>query len=227
MNSQLSDKGLLAESIVSRMKSVLGVKMDKDVAAYFGIKQASVHNWKARGSVPYEQCVQMAMSKGVSLDWLILGKDDDGHQNEELGAVFVDPAYIEVPLYDIQASAGPGKLFDQEFIKSYRKFRRDWIASEGLYEKDLLCLEISGDSMDGTLSDTDVVLVNKAKRTPDGVFVLRVGDDLRVKRLQKLTDGSLRVSSDNEMYAPEVILLENLNQVEIIGHCHSRSGRVF
>lgn len=65
------------------------------------------------------------------------------------------------------------------------------------------------------------------KKKPDGVFAVRIGDALRIKRLQTLTDGGLLVSSDNPMYHPETINPENLNPVEIVGQCYWQDGWVF
>lgn len=226
MVNSMTDKSRLAEQIVSRMKSVIGAEMDKDVAAYFDIKQASVHNWRKRGTVPYDQCVEMSVREGVSLDWLVLGERSEGRVDEALAGYQVDQDYTEVPLYDIEASAGHGAMFDNELIASWLKFRNDWLVGEGLSRGELVALRVAGDSMDGTLADGDTVLIDRSKRKPDGVFAVRFGDSLRIKRLQRLTDGSLRVSSDNEMYREEVVHPENLAQVEIIGQCFWRGGKV-
>lgn len=194
-------------------------------------------NKRQRGSVPYDECVQVAEERGISLDWLILGK---GEPPADL-AVSTSPVagasqtvlseddaeFVSIPLYDIQAAAGNGRFFDDERIKYYLHYRRDWIAAEGLYPKDLVAVEADGDSMLGTVDDGDTVLVNRARTTGDGVYLLRIGHALRIKRVQWLADRSLRISSDNEHYAPEVIHPEDLNQVEIIGRCHARSGKIY
>jgi len=213
-------------AILNRMKDCLGMERDKDVAAYFGVNPQMIYNWKARGTTPLEQCIRLRFEKGVSLDWLLLGLGDG-----EVDAGYFDSAgdrdYTEVPLYDVEASAGNGAFFDQEQISSYLKFRNDWMTREGLHQKDLVAIRVSGDSMDGTLSDGDTVLIDRSRKKPDGVFAIRIGDSLRIKRLQMMADGSLRLSSDNPMYQPEVIHPENMNQIEIVGQCYWRAGRVF
>lgn len=222
----MTDRGRLGELLINRMKNVLGVTMDKDVAEHFGINQASVTNWRKRGTIPIDQCIQLRQEKGVSLDWLLLGIGDGEPVPGHTGPG-TDRDYTEVPLYDVEASAGNGSFFNQEQISSYLKFRNDWIAREGLHAKDLVAIRVAGDSMDGTLSDGDTVLIDRSKKKPDGVFAIRIGDALKIKRLQMMADGSLRVSSDNAVYQPEVINPENMNQVDIIGQCYWRAGRVF
>lgn len=50
--------------ILTRMKDVLGMERDKDVAAYFGVNPQLIYNWKARGSIPLDQCVKLRLEKG-------------------------------------------------------------------------------------------------------------------------------------------------------------------
>lgn len=233
------DTKQLCVDVIARMRAVVDAKSDIELSAYFGGSKTLMSNKKQRGSVPYDEAVQLAIDKGISLDWLILGRGpapSDSYVDvpvmtslklsEPGRACELDDEFVSIPAYDIQAAAGAGRLFDAERIKHYVKFRRDWLASEGLYPKDLVAVDVIGDSMFPTLHDKDTVLVNRALRNGDGVFLLRMGDALRIKRVQRLSDGSLRLSSDNEMYAPEVIHLEQREQVEILGLCHARSGKI-
>ncbi|MBB5320454.1 LexA family transcriptional regulator [Marinobacter oulmenensis] len=223
----MSDEKYNGLSIVTRMKECLGLDRDKDLAAHFGVNPQMVYNWKARGTIPLDQCIQLREEKGLSLDWLLLGVGISEPVREPSAGYYVDQEYTEVPLYDVEASAGDGSFFEDENIVGYRKFSNDWLTREGLNKATLALIRVAGDSMDSTLHDGDTVLVDLSKRKPDGVFALRFGDALRIKRLQRMTDGSLRVSSDNEMYREEVVHPENLDQIEIIGLCHWRGGRVF
>jgi len=65
-----------------------------------------------------------------------------------------------------------------------------------------------------TVDEDDLVLVDlREKRVrDDGVYVLRVGNDLPIKRIQRLPDDSLAIRSDNAAYerlvaAPDMIVL--------------------
>jgi phage repressor protein C with HTH and peptisase S24 domain len=212
--------------ILNRMKDVLGIERDKDIAAHFGLNPQMIYNWKARGTIPLDQCVQLRAEKGVSLDWLLLGLGE-GELDEDYASGAGDRDYTEIPVYDVEAGAGNGSIFEQEQVVNYLKFRNDWLSQEGLHAKDLAAIRVAGDSMDGTLTNGDTVVIDRSKSKPDGVFAIRIGDALRIKRLQKMSDGSLRVSSDNPIYQAEVIHPENMGQVEIVGQCYWRSGRVF
>ncbi|SDK77952.1 hypothetical protein SAMN05661010_00054 [Modicisalibacter muralis] len=53
---------------------------------------------------------------------------------------------------------------------------------------------------------------------------MRIGDGLNLWRMQRLTDGSLMLISDNTRYHPEVIKLRDMWDVEVLGRCGVRVG---
>jgi DNA-binding transcriptional regulator YiaG len=64
---------LMAGLVIDRMRQVAGVKTDIALGAYFGLGTSAVSNWRQRQTVPFDECVNLSIRKGVSLDWLILG----------------------------------------------------------------------------------------------------------------------------------------------------------
>lgn len=70
------------------------------------------------------------------------------------------------------------------------------------------------------LLDGDKLLINHAKNKPaTGLYVLKIGDELIVKRTQLLPDNKLSVKSQNQAYDPFIIDLKSdlENKIEIIG----------
>lgn len=216
-------------SIMDRAKKVTNTSSWKDLGDVLGLSSQAFANRRKARSLPWDQLFEVCNSQKVNFGWLITGVGPVT-QSELSDLKYkggLDRDYTEIPLYDIEASAGHGSLFDQERVSSYLKFRNDWLSREGLHRKDLVAIRVSGDSMDSTLADGDTVLIDRSRKKPDGVFAIRIGDALRIKRLQKMADGSLRLSSDNELYQAEIIHPENMAQVEIVGQCYWRGGRVF
>ncbi|MCK2183640.1 S24 family peptidase [Halomonas sp. YJPS3-2] len=82
--------------------------------------------------------------------------------------------------------------------------------------------------MDGTLADGDWVLVDRSSRDPhtEGVFLLLVHGERRIKRGQRVASGAWLLISDNEHYRPEMIPPEQMREVEILGRCEVRIGRI-
>ena len=216
----------MSDTPVERAKKALGVKTDTALAAELGVAQSAIGGYNRRNTVPLAQCIKIAERTGVSLDWLILGKGE--MQGSTGGAAeFDDADAVWVPLYDVEVSASSGIEVYGERIIQRVPFAKSWLHSEGLYARHLACLPVHGDSMEPTLQHGDIVLVNHEKTRGDGVFVIRMGNALRVKRLQWLANGDLRISSDNAIYEPEQVNPDDLGeQFAILAACHTRISRV-
>ena len=227
---------------LERFMEIHGVRTDAELARKVGRSPSSVHNWRKRGNIPIDECIAVAKSTGASLDWLILGRgqrEDGASVRDGAGAYRVDDGlpvpelrldpdspHCPVSLYDIEAAAGTGAFFEHERIEEVLWFDRAALAGEGLNPEHVVGIKVRGDSMDGTLADGDRVLVDFSQRRPDGVFLLRMGDELRIKRVQRLAGGALQLISDNEHYDKELIRPEDMREVEILGRCLLKIGRV-
>ncbi|WP_455020608.1 LexA family transcriptional regulator [Neisseria elongata] len=211
--------------ILERAKQALSAKSDYELSKQLGISTSAMSGYRKRQSLPMEQCIKIAERTGVSLDWLILGK---GEMKGGSGAAeFDDADAVWVPLYDVEVSAGSGIEVYGERIIQRVPFAKSWLQGEGLHAGNLACLPVHGDSMEPTLQHGDIVLVNHEKTRGDGVFVIRMGNALRVKRLQWLANGDLRISSDNDIYEPEQVNPDDLGeQFAILAACHTRISRV-
>ncbi|WP_223417303.1 LexA family transcriptional regulator [Eikenella corrodens] len=211
-------------TMLERAKLALSASSDKDFAHKLGINASTVVGYKQRGVVPLEQCIKIAEQTGVSLDWLILGK---GESDKNTAAGKATPSVVLVPLYDVPVSAGHGSFFDAENVIQQIPFDAEWLEREDLIAGQLACLPIEGDSMSPGLKTSDIVLVDLTHQRGDGVFVLRLNGALRIKRLQWLADGRLRISSDNPIYETEYVDPNTPpDDFAIIGFCHTKIGRV-
>ncbi len=83
--------------------------------------------------------------------------------------------------------------------------------------------------METTLADGDWVLVNLGDTDfrQEGVFLLMISGERRIKRVQRLAGGALYLISDNERYQPEMIRPEQMREVKILGRCEVRIGKIF
>lgn len=219
--------------VVDRMKAVLKLDSDMQLAKVLGRAGSSVSNWRVRGNVPVDECIRFAAAHEISLDWLILGKEaapasvSSLMNTPELG-MSTDPMadYTPVEMYDIEAAAGSGSFFDHENVEATLYFDTAQLEAEGLRPERLIGAKVRGDSMNDTLRSGDRVIVDRSHRTPDGVFLLRICDELRIKRVQRVAGGALMLISDNPVYEREMIRPEDMGNVEIIGRCCLRIGAI-
>jgi phage repressor protein C with HTH and peptisase S24 domain len=139
-------------------------------------------------------------------------------------------AYVFVPRYDVHVSAGNGHTVQAEPLHERpQAFRSEWVKRKRLQHNGLMCVYAKGDSMEPRINDGDSLLVDRNQKTmTDGrVYVLRFGDEVRVKRLFKRPDGGLIIRSDNTDHYPDVIVTaEEMQHVEIIGRVVHVSGEM-
>lgn len=143
-------------------------------------------------------------------------------------AVGPGPGMAAVALYDVEGSAGDGRSLEGEHIEGELYFPEAQLADLGVSPGQVAGVKVRGDSMEGTLDDGDWVLVDLANRDPrrSGVFLLWQSGERRIKRVQRLPGGALQLISDNTHYPPEMIRPEEMHDVEILGRCEIRIGRV-
>lgn len=184
--------------------------------------------WNEGGLPKSETLKKIKQLKGCSIDWLLTGEGepfpDQAAKNTVAYDTLGNPVDVEefvfVPRYDIQAAAGHGRLVGDEKPMFAMAFRRYWIENYVTRDtKNLSVISVKGDSMEGVLNDGDSILINHGETVPrDGLYVLRINENLLVKRLQLMPGGIVNVISANEAYPAFEIDLNHLtDDVAIIG----------
>ncbi|MFJ4068044.1 helix-turn-helix domain-containing protein [Pseudomonas sp. NPDC089996] len=64
-------------SVLARLKLLTLSKSDVQLAKALDVSPQTLSSWKARDSIPYSLCVDIAQRHGCLLDWLLLGERDD------------------------------------------------------------------------------------------------------------------------------------------------------
>lgn len=65
-----------AEDVLGRLRLIYGVKTDTELAEALGKKKNTLSTWKSRNSKPFEICEQVALERGISIDWLLTGEGE-------------------------------------------------------------------------------------------------------------------------------------------------------
>lgn len=128
--------------------------------------------------------------------------------------------FILVPRYDVTGSMGNGHVIHSEQIVDHLAFRSEWVRTElGTSPKNLVLISAVGDSMEPTLRAHDLLLIDRSVLSvkQDAIYAFAVDGELRVKRIQRLFDGSLIIKSDNPEYATETLTPIQAETINIIG----------
>ncbi|MDO9094462.1 MAG: S24 family peptidase [Rubrivivax sp.] len=229
-------------SIVERLMEIYAVTTLPQLALSMLENLSTVKGWKQRGSVPLEHCVRAAQQKKCSLDWLVLGegpvrketfeevRNASGQTAREEPALYGDVLhfrrggqdvnFVLVPRYSAPASLSLAEdaAGQVESVIGEIAFEAGWMREHfGRAGAGFALLDVSGNSMEPTLWDGETILVDLHLRevASGGVYVLRDGEELLVKRLQRLIGGGVGVVSDNSNFRSQEV--EDPAQLNVIG----------
>ncbi|MGK8176072.1 S24 family peptidase [Aeromonas dhakensis] len=230
------------EAFSKRMKQLVGRETYSSFGRRVGVSDAVVRKYCLGETMPSIGLVSQICGHEPRLFlWLCLGLGEQPDQASELPEVPIyaraaqrdDAAVLEYPAttynqmqdytlvdcYQVFASAGFGTTVSDELKTDPMAFRTDWLKKEGLAPERLAVIRAKGDSMEPTISNNDIILVNlcNGDALRDGLYVLRIGDSLLVKRLQFDVLGGIKVISDNPGYETQVVTKEQRADVHIVG----------
>ena len=114
------------------------------------------------------------------------------------------PGLRPVGVHRLQSAAGSGALDLDEEIKTYTYFRHEWLSRHGLIADRCRIIGVIGESMEPTLPDGCVILLdrNRTRRREGQIFVVRTEDGLVVKRAGKDKKGNWQLLSDHPEWKP-------------------------
>ncbi|MFM0244247.1 LexA family transcriptional regulator [Paraburkholderia sediminicola] len=213
----MTEKKALVQAIVDRLKDVVGVTKDVELAEALGASRSTPAVWKIRDRIPFAECMTVAEKYGVSLDWLVLGRGTPGIEEPELTLhPVVDNdalASVEFPAFDMPS------FLDADSPQQSISLPAAWIEQQRVDPAEVIAMRYAGNNLAPTVNDGDVMLIDRRPRDIDGLFVVRLGDCIRGKRVQRMQGGALHLLNDNPNYQTEVIEADQIEAVEFIGYC--------
>lgn len=232
------------ETIVDRIQLALNKADIKWSAAAIkiGLSAQAASNWK-KGKIGRDTIEKLAELLKVDAGWLLTGNSADNIQQADGTPVVawespedLDPnTYVIIPHVDVKFSAGNGHL------AAYEPSHRDvgsaqllsWVHKKKVSPKNLITVDIDGDSMEPNIKSGSVVMLDKSINTLEQVqsgkvYAIRYGNELKIKRLSRRFDGALIIDSDNPQYQREIVEPEQLEHISIIGKyvSHSYDGEI-
>jgi phage repressor protein C with HTH and peptisase S24 domain len=133
-----------------------------------------------------------------------------------------------IALHDVQAAAGAGRMNWTEQVISSLAFPTPWLKANGISPDQASLIYVVGTSMEPTLKDGSVVMINHNRTAIRGrrIYAFHQGGELRVKRLEQLPDGQVLVLSDNSACSSEIIKESNGYDFRVVGEVVWTAGKV-
>jgi phage repressor protein C with HTH and peptisase S24 domain len=231
------------KAFAKRLQILVGRESYSSFGRRVGVSDAVIRKYLTGETMPSVGLVSQICGHEPRLFlWLCLGLGEQPEQVSEIPEVpvyaraghsdnthgFQEPIatynikmqdYTLVDCYQVFASAGFGATVSDELKTDPMAFRTDWLKKEGLAPERLAVIRAKGDSMEPTISNNDIILVNlcNGDALRDGLYVLRIGDSLLVKRLQFDPFGGFKIISDNPGYETQVVTKDQRPDVHIVG----------
>lgn len=211
------------------------------LADFCGVSRPAVSDWIDKNVQTLEQTNAEKAAKflGVNHRWLngldsqMLDEIDPDNKNSSLYRPVMawevpsdlDPnSFVIIPHVDVKFSAGPGRYaeFEPTPQKTGCAQPLDWFHKKKVSPKNLIEVDLDGDSMEPRIPSGSVVIIDKSINTLEQVqnrkvYAIRYGEDLKIKRLSRRYDGALIIDSDNPQYEREVVEPQDLEHIGIIG----------
>lgn len=169
-----------------------------------GLSRSQVYRYKSNADNMVFPAVQkLAEASGCDMNWVATGK-----------APTSQPGIQAVRVSFLGSDQEPPVYFHADFLE---KVLRVEASSIGLVQ----CVD---DSMSDSINMGDVVLIDNSQSRGNGVFALRIGGELTVRRLQFSPDGSIKLISDNPSYEDHVVAPADTKRLDIAGKVIWRGG---
>jgi phage repressor protein C with HTH and peptisase S24 domain len=192
-----------------------------------GVSDSTLRGY-LKGNMPAaDTALIIADAAGVNLDWLISGRDPqikapmeptmEGQSVDSRGRSVSDFAFVK--RLDVRASAGSGAIAIHEDTVELLAFQADWLRSRHIRPEAARVLTAKGDSMEPTIRDGDILLVDTSiSRVRDNaIYIVVYNGNVLVKRVNLKRDGSLVLMSDNERHVAEEVPLDEVPDLHIAG----------
>src|SRR5690606_6110062 len=154
-----------------------------------------------------------------SIEWLATGKDprdslpasdhihpalenDGGSMLQIMDTEsLADRSMVMLPRLEVEAAAGAGAVVASEQVAEMVAFSAAWLSERHITPRSARILTARGDSMEPTIRDGDLLIVDTAieMAVDAGIYILGYNGLLLVKRLFILLNGNLIISSDNKL----------------------------
>lgn len=224
----MRDYALRMASIIAANVKTLRLRLgdnQEQFAARIGVQQSYISKWEHARVVPEgDSIAAMAELADCSFDdfkkkmLTIKGKAKDGQKTKAGPAIETDGD--DIPMVDIQhidMAYGLGTTFAVDYPDiEVMKFPKVWIESiTHSPPATLTWTRGKGDSMEPTIRDGDLVLLDRSQRAlteRDAMWAFTIGEEAAIKRLRKQGE-MCEIFSDNPNVPPDKQPLRDLNIV--------------
>ena len=200
------------DSFMKRLREATIITSQASLAKTLSISRAAITQAKKNDSIPIKWITELSRLFNVNPDWL-----EKGTGSKVLSQNIYHEIFLQVPKIKARLSAGGGSFETEPEIKEFYSFRKDWLSKKGK-ARDMVLMDIFGNSMEPELKEGDTVLIDQSQKAvlAGAIYAVGFDDTIVVKRLEKRPK-ELVLLSENERYPMMRFRDEEMDSVRIIG----------
>lgn len=211
-----------------RLKQAIGGKSIRAFARETGLSETVLRQYLTGQSEPTRPAlIVIARTASVNVAWLATGHPvimGGGHWKvTESPTTYIRQSetvesYTLVPKHDLMT--GNREVLHSEQIVDHLAFKSEWLVKDlGVDPHTLALVSARGDSMEPTISQGDLLLLDLSQRRvgDEAIYALVVEDGVLAKRIQRLLDGMLSVRCDNPAYKEQLVPKEATETLRVLG----------
>jgi phage repressor protein C with HTH and peptisase S24 domain len=200
------------DSFIKRLREATIITSQASLAKTLSISRAAITQAKKNDSIPIKWITELSRLFNVNPDWL-----EKGTGSKDLSQNIYHEIFLQVPKIKARLSAGGGSFETEPEIKEFYSFRKDWLSKKGK-ARDMVLMDIFGNSMEPELKEGDTVLIDQSQKAvlAGAIYAVGFDDTIVVKRLEKRPK-ELVLLSENERYPMMRFRDEEMDSVRIIG----------
>ena len=167
------------------------------------------------------------MASAAGLSQAPAAADADGRTPPRSFDLNDESGYTGVLQLTARGSTGEGDDNPHVEIRGVMAFKSAWLRANNLNQKSLDVIYANGHSMEPTINDGDVLLVDESRVEPKDGQIFAMQSESKgtiVKRLVKSDFDGWIIRSDNPAYRDETLRDGEINEVRIIGRVVWRGG---
>lgn len=217
---KIVSKGGSMSTFNERLEKALKSKdmTNSELAKKVSVSRQAVTRWLNEGVIPENKTViAIAEAVDVPAGYLLFGEEGSLNSVE-------DDDYVCIPVLDVYGGCYPaGRYNSLAVMVSMIRVAKEWVLarSKSPNFSKLHIINAYGDSMKPNIDEGDFVIVDTSKNEliGDGVYAIQSGGNTFIKRVQRQINGSILLLSDNPLYKPYEVPVEELDSLTIVGKC--------
>lgn len=197
---------------INKLSEAMNGLSNNAFAALCGLNERTIRKYIRGEAYPtLESLASISFATNKPIEWFV----------EDIGLKSENDNFLTIPDFYLKVAAGNGLCLIRE-DDSIGKFilNKDWLRKHQLISANLAIFHVEGDSMESTIHDGDIALVNVKEEgwtgVLNGIFILRVDDLFFIKRIQvdPIAKG-MHVISDNPAYKSNFVKFDEASESSI------------